>query len=213
MEEKLKEIEDYREKILFALTDMGKMSKYKIQKVTKIPYPTVLRLVSSLKENGYIKMVSKGKRRAEIYDVMPRGISHLIGTEKIGYEEGIRRLLRFSRLVKLFKLETLKETSFNTSIEAPFLPPYFLIVSPEKHAPALHILDYIVLDNLHAWSNKTTKEDLMKIVASEEEYRFVTSRIRKYIEFRKEEIKRLVRFLKEAKQFLKRLESLRASLT
>lgn len=83
---------EYVLNMLRFLISNGPSSKYAIEKGTEIPYPTVLRKIQKLERDGYIEMVKRGKRRAQIYDVKLKGVLYVYDKTKLYNEQVIGAL-------------------------------------------------------------------------------------------------------------------------
>ena len=66
-------VSELKPKIASLLAREGPLNKYLIAKKLGCEYPTLLEAVKEMEGEGLIKIVARGRRRAQVYDLTPKG--------------------------------------------------------------------------------------------------------------------------------------------
>ena len=206
----------------------GPSSKYAIEKGTEIPYPTVLRKIQKLRGNGYIEMVKRGKRRAQIYDVKLKGVLYVYDKTKLYNEQIMLVLWRLlSRWGHMWPPE-------NAISESVLLREYYSLMMPkvlskvlneinwedfDEDAVGIKLKNYITIVPSEIPAEITTEErkEFTKqivpvLIKSDKEYEVFRTIFLRCLRFL-EEVKREIEVkIKNTKDEMKRIEKQREDI-
>lgn len=161
---------EYINNILEFLTKRGPSSKYRIAKGSRIPYPTILRKLPELEKAGMIKRVGEGKRGAEIYIATPTGALLSYFNERVNAFELLLATPTIMKYVEtpLEELPAIKDPLGFIVGELPFKLSRLERLRVEEAVSALGAILVLKHDE---WYHQMDKEELKRLLASEESCR------------------------------------------
>ena len=160
------------ERILEFLIKNGASSKYAIAKGTGIPYPTILRKLPEMNGVYLIQKIGEGKRGAEIYVAMPKGML-------IAYFHGrVRTPELFIALPSIMKhihvaLDELPAVKNPFGFLIGGLPYTLSHLEDIKIEEALSLLGAILIWRHEEWYHELGKKELERLLSWDENYQLL----------------------------------------